>query len=72
MNDQLRQDALAYHAATGTFKPSEEPHDHREFYGPTILVTPDDAAAFIIILLVLCINFIGDALRDAVDPRNLR
>lgn len=38
--------ALAYHAATGTFKPSEEPHDHREFYGPTILVTPDDAAAF--------------------------
>jgi len=26
----------------------------------------------VIILLVLCINFIGDALRDAVDPRNLR
>ncbi len=26
----------------------------------------------VIILLVLCINFVGDALRDAVDPRNLR
>lgn len=39
--------ALACHAAIGTFKPSEEPHEHREFYGPTILVTPDDAAAFL-------------------------
>ena len=26
----------------------------------------------VIVLLVLCINFIGDALRDAVDPRNIR
>ena len=26
----------------------------------------------LIILLVLCISFIGDALRDAADPRNLR
>jgi ribose transport system substrate-binding protein len=32
--------ALAYHAAIGTFKPSEEPEAHREFYGPTIMVTP--------------------------------
>jgi ribose transport system substrate-binding protein len=38
--------ALAYHAAIGTFKPSAEPKEHREFYGPTILVTPKDAAAF--------------------------
>ncbi|MEP1206379.1 MAG: sugar ABC transporter substrate-binding protein [Rhizobiaceae bacterium] len=38
--------ALAYHAAIGTFKPSEEPHEHREFYGPTIMVTPKDAAEF--------------------------
>ncbi|MDE2395434.1 MAG: sugar ABC transporter substrate-binding protein [Burkholderiales bacterium] len=38
--------ALAYHAAIGTFKPSKEPYAHREFYGPTILVTQKDAAAF--------------------------
>ncbi len=36
--------SLAYHAAIGTFKPSDEPHEHREFYGPTILITPKDAA----------------------------
>lgn len=38
--------ALAYHAAIGTFKPSEEPPEHREFYGPTIVITQNDAAAF--------------------------
>lgn len=38
--------SLAYHAATGAFKPSEEPPEHREFYGPTILVTQADAEAF--------------------------
>lgn len=38
--------ALAYYAATGAFKPSDEPHEHREFYGPTIMVTPEDALAF--------------------------
>jgi ribose transport system substrate-binding protein len=38
--------ALAYHAAIGTFKPSKEPKEHREFYGPTILVTQKDAAEF--------------------------
>ncbi len=38
--------SLAYHAATGAFKPSEEPNEHREFYGPTIMITPDDAADF--------------------------
>ncbi|MBQ8506224.1 MAG: ABC transporter permease [Clostridia bacterium] len=27
-------------------------------------------AGILIILLVLCINFVGDALRDAIDPRN--
>lgn len=38
--------ALAYNAAIGAFKPSDEPHAHREFYGPTIMVTPADAADF--------------------------
>ncbi len=38
--------ALAYYAATGAFKPSEEPKEHREFYGPTILITKKDAADF--------------------------
>ena len=38
--------SLAYHAATGAFKPSEEPPEHREFYGPTIMVTPQDALDF--------------------------
>lgn len=38
--------SLAYHAAIGSFKPSAEPHAHREFYGPTILVTPKDALEF--------------------------
>ncbi|MBO6638024.1 MAG: sugar ABC transporter substrate-binding protein [Roseitalea sp.] len=38
--------SLAYHAATGHFKPSDEPNEHREFYGPTIFVTPEDAAEF--------------------------
>lgn len=38
--------SLAYHAAIGSFKPSEEPHEHREFYGPTILITQADAAEF--------------------------
>ena len=33
---------LAYHAAAGTFKPSEEPNEHREFYGPSIVVTHDE------------------------------
>ena len=28
-------------------------------------------AGFMITLTVLCINFIGDALRDALDPRAL-
>ena len=38
--------ALAHQAALGKFKPSEEPHEHREFYGPSILVTKADADAF--------------------------
>lgn len=38
--------ALAYHAAIGSFKPSEEPNEHREFYGPTIMVQPEDALEF--------------------------
>ncbi|WP_299141156.1 sugar ABC transporter substrate-binding protein [uncultured Tateyamaria sp.] len=38
--------ALAYYAATGHFKPSEEPNEHREFNGPSIFVTPADAAEF--------------------------
>ncbi|WP_112312011.1 sugar ABC transporter substrate-binding protein [Pseudogemmobacter bohemicus] len=38
--------ALSYHAAIGTFKPSEEPPEHREFYGPTVLITKADAEEF--------------------------
>jgi ribose transport system substrate-binding protein len=38
--------ALAYYAATGHFKPSDEPHASREFYGPSILITQKDAEAF--------------------------
>lgn len=38
--------ALAYHAAIGTFKPSEEPHEHREFYGPSVDVTAANVAEF--------------------------
>ena len=30
----------------GAFTPSEEPNEHREFYGPTIMITPEDAADF--------------------------
>ena len=33
-------------AAIGTFKPSEEPNEHREFHGPTILIKTADAADF--------------------------
>lgn len=38
--------ALACHAAIGSFKPSQEPRAHREFYGPSIVVTQQDAAEF--------------------------
>lgn len=38
--------SLAYHAAIGSFKPSEEPQEHREFYGPIVLITQADAAEF--------------------------
>lgn len=38
--------ALAHQAAIGAFVPSEEPNAHREFYGPSILVTEADAAEF--------------------------
>jgi ribose transport system substrate-binding protein len=38
--------ALAHQAAIGAFKPSEEPNAHSEFYGPSIQVTPADAAEF--------------------------
>jgi ribose transport system substrate-binding protein len=38
--------ALAHQAAIGKFKPSEEPKEHREFYGPSILVTKADAENF--------------------------
>ncbi|MFT8778071.1 MAG: sugar ABC transporter substrate-binding protein [Gluconacetobacter liquefaciens] len=38
--------ALAYYAATGFFKPSAEPREHREFYGPTVLITTRDARDF--------------------------
>ena len=31
--------ALAYYAQTGKFKPSDEPQEHREFNGPTTVIT---------------------------------
>ncbi len=38
--------SLSYHAAIGTFKPSEEPHGHREVFGPSIVIDGDSAEAF--------------------------
>ncbi len=38
--------SLAHHAAIGTFKPSEEPEEHREFYGPAIEITAETAEDF--------------------------
>jgi peptide/nickel transport system permease protein len=28
-------------------------------------------AAFMILMTILCINFIGDGVRDAMDPRHI-
>ncbi|MBF0276604.1 MAG: sugar ABC transporter substrate-binding protein [SAR324 cluster bacterium] len=33
--------SIAYHTAIGKIKIAEEPHSHREFYGPPIYVTPE-------------------------------
>jgi ribose transport system substrate-binding protein len=38
--------ALAYYAKIGKFKPSAEPKEHREFNGPTILITKNDVEDF--------------------------
>lgn len=38
--------SLSYHAATGAFKPSEEPNAHREFYGPAIVINAANADEF--------------------------
>jgi len=38
--------AITYHAAIGTFKPSDEPKSHREFWGGNVVVTTDDVAAY--------------------------
>jgi len=38
--------ALAYYAAKGAFKPSDEPKAHREFNGPTILITKENVDEF--------------------------
>jgi len=38
--------ALAHHAAIGTFVPSEEPNEHREFYGPSVVISTDDVKEF--------------------------
>ena len=38
--------SLAYHASIGTFKPSEEPKGHREFFGPALVVSAADVEAF--------------------------
>ncbi|TIW09208.1 MAG: ABC transporter substrate-binding protein, partial [Mesorhizobium sp.] len=38
--------ALAYYAATGAFKPSEEPKEHREFYGKAVLISHDNVEEY--------------------------
>jgi ribose transport system substrate-binding protein len=38
--------SIGYHAKTGSFDPSTEPQDHREFYGTGVPVTADNAQAF--------------------------
>jgi len=38
--------SLAYHAAIGSYKPSDEPREHREFLGPAIMITQKDAQAW--------------------------
>jgi len=38
--------ALSYYAKTGKFKPSAEPKEHREFNGPTILISKNDVDDF--------------------------
>jgi len=38
--------SIGYHAKTGTFDPSTEPKDHREFYGTGVPVTAENAQAF--------------------------
>ncbi len=39
--------SLAYHAAIGTFKPSDEPKGHREFFGPALVVSKSDVDQFV-------------------------
>ena len=48
---------------------SEECGGEKEKVIGVILAGHDGRRA--IILLVVCINFVGDALRDALDPRNM-
>jgi ribose transport system substrate-binding protein len=38
--------AIPYAAATGKIDIAKEPKEHREFYGTSIMVTKDSAAAF--------------------------
>lgn len=38
--------SIPYHARIGTFDPSKEGHEHREFYGTAMVVTKDNADEF--------------------------
>ena len=38
--------SIGYHAKTGTFDPSKEPKDHREFYGKGVTITAENAQSF--------------------------
>ena len=38
--------SIGYHAKTGTFDPSKEPKDHREFYGKGVTITGENAQSF--------------------------
>jgi len=38
--------SIGYHAKTGTFDPSKEAKDHREFYGTGVIITGENAQSF--------------------------
>jgi ribose transport system substrate-binding protein len=38
--------SIPYHARMGTFDPTKEPHDHREFYSTGIVVDKSNVESF--------------------------
>lgn len=39
--------SLAWHAAIGDFDPQDEPHEHREFLGPSVIISQDNVAQWV-------------------------